>query len=79
MGATISPRLNPLSLIISSTATAFAQYVILDEADEMLNMGFAEDVEVILSSIPNRVERNVQTMLFSATIPSWGTSVMLFL
>lgn len=38
--------------------------VILDEADEMLNMGFIEDVENILREIPQ--ER--QTMLFSATI-----------
>ncbi|WP_037576735.1 DEAD/DEAH box helicase [Sporocytophaga myxococcoides] len=38
--------------------------VILDEADEMLNMGFVEDLERILSSIPK--ER--QTILFSATM-----------
>ncbi len=40
--------------------------VVLDEADEMLNMGFIEDIEKILGVIPS--ER--QTMLFSATIPS---------
>lgn len=40
--------------------------VILDEADEMLSMGFIEDIETILSSTP--VER--QTALFSATLPS---------
>lgn len=39
--------------------------VILDEADEMLNMGFIEDIEEILAKIPN--ER--QTLLFSATMP----------
>lgn len=39
--------------------------VVLDEADEMLDMGFAEDLEAILSAIP--AER--QTALFSATIP----------
>ena len=39
--------------------------VILDEADEMLNMGFREDIESILSDIPT--ER--QTVLFSATMP----------
>ncbi len=39
--------------------------VILDEADEMLNMGFREDIETILSQVP--VER--QTVLFSATMP----------
>ena len=39
--------------------------VILDEADEMLNMGFREDIETILSS----VESEHQTILFSATMP----------
>ena len=39
--------------------------VILDEADEMLNMGFREDIETILSQVPD--ER--QTVLFSATMP----------
>jgi ATP-dependent RNA helicase DeaD len=39
--------------------------VVLDEADEMLNMGFKEDIEEILKHLP--VER--QTLLFSATIP----------
>lgn len=39
--------------------------VILDEADEMLNMGFIEDIEAILETVPE--ER--QTLLFSATMP----------
>ena len=39
--------------------------VVLDEADEMLDMGFAEDLEAILSSTPE----DRQTMLFSATLP----------
>jgi ATP-dependent RNA helicase DeaD len=39
--------------------------VVLDEADEMLDMGFAEDIEVILEATPK--ER--QTALFSATLP----------
>ncbi|WP_420489569.1 DEAD/DEAH box helicase [Neobacillus niacini] len=39
--------------------------VILDEADEMLNMGFIEDIETILAATPS--ER--QTLLFSATMP----------
>ena len=42
--------------------------VILDEADEMLNMGFKEDIEEILSLMPS--ERSYQTILFSATWPS---------
>ena len=39
--------------------------IVLDEADEMLNMGFRDDIETILSDIPE--ER--QTILFSATMP----------
>lgn len=39
--------------------------VVLDEADEMLNMGFREDMETILSQIENKH----QTVLFSATMP----------
>ena len=41
------------------------QTLILDEADEMLNMGFIEDINTILESVPP--ER--QTLLFSATMP----------
>ncbi|HUW07458.1 MAG TPA: DEAD/DEAH box helicase [Williamwhitmania sp.] len=40
-------------------------WVVLDEADEMLNMGFVEDIESILSHAPE--ER--RTLLFSATMP----------
>lgn len=41
------------------------QSVVLDEADEMLNMGFLEDIETILQDIPE----TRQTLLFSATMP----------
>ena len=41
--------------------------MILDEADEMLNMGFKEDIETILKSVPE--DRHHQTILFSATWP----------
>lgn len=43
------------------------QFVVLDEADQMLNVGFAEDVETILENI----RQKHQTMMFSATMPSW--------
>ncbi|KAL2947600.1 hypothetical protein AAZX31_20G079900 [Glycine max] len=43
------------------------QYLVLDEADRMLAVGFEEDVEVILDKVP--AQR--QTMLFSATMPGW--------
>ena len=39
--------------------------VILDEADEMLNMGFREDIDTILEKVP----QEKQTVLFSATMP----------
>ncbi len=41
------------------------QRVVLDEADEMLNMGFEEDLKAILSEVPD----TAQTLLFSATMP----------
>ncbi|WP_066500574.1 DEAD/DEAH box helicase [Abyssisolibacter fermentans] len=41
------------------------QMVVLDEADEMLNMGFKDDIETILKDTPEKR----QTILFSATIP----------
>ncbi|KAK9857176.1 hypothetical protein WJX84_009545 [Apatococcus fuscideae] len=41
---------------------------VLDECDEMLNMGFVDDVELILN---HGGAGNVQTLLFSATLPSW--------
>ena len=43
------------------------RFLVLDEADEMLDKGFARDVEAILSATPS--ER--QTALFSATMPDW--------
>ena len=41
------------------------QWLVLDEADEMLNMGFKDDLESILSNTP----KEKQTLLFSATMP----------
>ena len=44
---------------------------VLDEADEMLRMGFAEDVEVILEGVGKENPEKTQCLLFSATTPSW--------
>ena len=40
--------------------------LILDEADEMMNMGFIDDMRFIMSKLPSE---NRQTLLFSATMP----------
>src|SRR3954471_5200106 len=53
--------ISPHSLMLHS-----CRYVVLDEADEMLDLGFLEDVERILSLCPN----GRQTALFSATMPA---------
>uniref|UniRef100_A0A668AQ42 RNA helicase n=1 Tax=Myripristis murdjan TaxID=586833 RepID=A0A668AQ42_9TELE len=48
------------------------KHVVLDEVDQMLDMGFAEQVEEILSaSYKKDSESNPQTLLFSATCPPW--------
>ena len=47
------------------------EMLVLDEADEMLDMGFAEDLEAILEATP----AGRQTALFSATIPSRITAI----
>lgn len=43
------------------------EFLVLDEADQMLAVGFEEDVEVILERLPAKR----QSMLFSATMPGW--------
>ncbi|EXC20882.1 DEAD-box ATP-dependent RNA helicase 7 [Morus notabilis] len=45
------------------------KFRVLDEADEMLRMGFVEDVELILGQVEDLSK--VQTLLFSATLPNW--------
>jgi ATP-dependent RNA helicase DeaD len=57
----ILDHLNRKTLNISAIS-----YAVLDEADEMLNMGFIDDIETILKLAP----KNRRTILFSATMPS---------
>lgn len=54
--------------ILNRKAIDFSKvrFVVLDEADEMLNMGFQEDIDSILSTTPE----NKKTWLFSATMPT---------
>ncbi|KAK8586784.1 hypothetical protein V6N13_085807 [Hibiscus sabdariffa] len=47
------------------------QFLVLDEADQMLQVGFAEDVETILERLPV----NRQSLMFSATMPNWIRSL----
>ena len=65
--AWMSSSRRPAARSTTSSAAACArrvQVVVLDEADEMLDMGFAEDLETILAATPT----DRQTALFSATI-----------
>ncbi|KAK1303415.1 DEAD-box ATP-dependent RNA helicase 53 [Acorus calamus] len=50
-----------------SLSLSQVKFMVLDEADEMLKVGFAEDVETILEGLPKKR----QSMMFSATLPSW--------
>ena len=49
------------------------RFRVLDEADEMLNMGFVEDIELILDNAKGNT--NLQTLLFSATLPKWVADI----
>ena len=45
--------------------------VVLDEADVMLKLGFKEDVDKILAKSRQVCSKDLQILLFSATIPNW--------
>ena len=48
---------------------------VLDEADIMLNLGFKEDVELIMGTIKAAGPRDLQALMFSATVPRWVQSI----
>ncbi|KAJ9520152.1 hypothetical protein QJQ45_030075 [Haematococcus lacustris] len=50
------------------------RYRVLDEVDRMMAMGFIDDVELILKAGAEQ-KANIQTLLFSATMPSWIKSL----
>ncbi len=54
-----------LDLLKSGKIDIAPKYVVLDEADEMLDMGFLDDIKEIFKFVPN----DRQTLLFSATMP----------
>lgn len=54
---------------------AACDVIVLDEADEMLNMGFADDVETILDGLGEDNDKKPQCLLFSATTPPWVKTI----
>lgn len=54
-----------IDLLESKKISISPKFVVLDEADEMLDMGFLDDIKKILSFVPN----DSQKLLFSATMP----------
>lgn len=50
--------------------------IVLDEADQMLKLGFKEDIDAIMRKIRSECDlKQLQMCLFSATIPSWVKQV----
>ena len=49
--------------------------VVLDEADQMLKLGFKEDIDKILRTVKSQCSKELQICLFSATIPRWVRDV----
>lgn len=47
------------------------KFLVLDEADEMLKMGFKEDVDQVLAAVKQQNTQTPTFLLFSATVPRW--------
>lgn len=68
----VTPHATPPDILhVTLTSWSQVRYAILDEADQMLDMGFEEDMENILGNVPE----GRQTLLFSATLPKWVNKV----
>ncbi|CAN0087863.1 unnamed protein product, partial [Laminaria digitata] len=52
------------------------EFLILDEADQMLDMGFKEEMEKVFEACGEEGERGRQMLLFSATMPPWVDKVV---
>ncbi|CAM9417097.1 unnamed protein product, partial [Sphacelaria rigidula] len=52
-----------------------AEFIILDEADQMLDMGFKEEMEKVFQACGEEGEQGRQMLLFSATMPPWVNKV----
>ena len=51
------------------------KFAVLDEADQMLNLGFKENVEEIMDTIKGAGLKELQCLMFSATIPKWVQNI----
>lgn len=51
------------------------KFACLDEADQMLTLGFKEDVEMIMGTIRQHGPRDMQCLMFSATVPHWVRNI----
>ena len=60
-----TPGVHSTTSVAARCRSTAIRMVVLDEADEMLDMGFADDIESILEGTPD----DRQTVLFSATMP----------
>lgn len=60
-----NPQMTRGSLVFDSI-----RHVVLDECDQMLAVGFEEDVEQLMEAMPKK-EDGLQCLLFSATMPHW--------
>uniref|UniRef100_N1R1K3 DEAD-box ATP-dependent RNA helicase 9 n=1 Tax=Aegilops tauschii TaxID=37682 RepID=N1R1K3_AEGTA len=71
-GTPIQQQMRVLSQGVDVVVGTPGRFVVLDEADQMLSVGFDEAVETILQNVPAKR----QTLMFSATMPPWIRKLM---